>query len=44
MMMGYTLDIEFDQLIMHGIFDPDRIVEVSRDCMLAKVESQVITP
>jgi len=42
MTMGYTLDIEYNRLVMQSILDPDRIVIVSRDCLLAKVEAQVI--
>lgn len=39
--MGYTFDVEFDRLIVQGMLDYDRLVLVSRDCLLAKVESQV---
>jgi len=39
--MGYTLDVELDRLIVLGMLDYDRLVLVSRDCLLAKVESQV---
>lgn len=44
MEMGYTLDIEFNRLIIHPtvILDYDRIVTCHRDCLLAQVESLVI--
>jgi len=40
--MGYSLDEEFDRLVVQGMLDYDRIVLVSRDCLLAKVESQIL--
>ena len=42
MEMGYTLDLEFNRLIVQGMLDYDRIVRCHRDCLLAKVESNVI--
>lgn len=42
MAMGYTLDVEYDRLVMQTVIDPDRVVVVSRDCLLAKVEAQVV--
>ena len=41
MEMGYTLDLEYNRLIVQGLLDYDRIVRCHRDCLLAKVESQV---
>lgn len=41
MEMGYTLDIEYNRLIVQGILDYDRIVRCHRDCLLAQVESEV---
>jgi hypothetical protein len=41
MEMGYTLDIEYNRLIVQGVLDYDRVVISHRDCLLAEVESQV---
>ena len=41
MEMGYTLDLEYNRLIVQGLLDYDRIIRCHRDCLLAKVESQV---
>jgi len=41
--MGFTLDVELDCLIVQGMLDYDRLVLVSRDCLLAKVESQILS-
>lgn len=40
--MGYTLDIEYNRLIVQGVLDYDRVIISHRDCLLAEVESQVV--
>lgn len=42
MEMGYTLDIEYNRLVVQGVLDYDRVVVSHRDCLLAEVESQVL--
>nr|CAH0108682.1 unnamed protein product [Daphnia galeata] len=42
MEMGYTLDIEYNRLIVQGVLDYDRVVISHRDCLLAEVESQIL--
>ena len=41
MEMGYTLDIEYNRLMIQGLIDYDQVVIIHRDCLLAEVESQV---
>ncbi|XP_032786556.2 LOW QUALITY PROTEIN: uncharacterized protein LOC116923801 [Daphnia magna] len=42
MEMGYTLDIEYNRLIVQGVLDYDRVIISHRDCLLAEVESQIL--